>query len=326
MGVFDGLVRLFRRTEATPPVMPATFRPDGLDEPDSPDMSGLVVTVITDSYVRIDTPLPELEEPEREPERRPEKRAHFCVGNNDFQAIAEDAAGSTFAIDYLDSTGTLSRRRITMREIYTNGDRTYVQAFCHERRAARSFRFDRIIEVIDIDGECHDPRRFFTESLGLVFPTVEQVSAPPKPPSPARADQAQTRNRAAKPDVRTTDKPGMAQRRVARDGLRVLVALARADGELHPEEPEVILDYIAEQCDLCGIDMTETDRAALLPYLKRQQPSSDVLGECLSALNTAPRIQQRLLIRFAMMLMDADGVQDPAEFDLIMRIQQELAG
>ncbi|CAO3440070.1 hypothetical protein [Azospirillum endophyticum] len=286
-------------------------------------MNGLVVTVVREGYVRIDTPLPEFEGPERE--SKSEKRAHFCVGSDDFQAIAEDAAGSTFAIDYLDSKGTLSRRRITMREIYTNGERTYVQAFCHERRAARSFRFDRIVEVIDIDGECHDPRRFFTEGLGLEFPTAEKVSVPPKAPvSPVRVETTAQHSRAAKPDVRVTDKPGMAQRRVARDGLRVLVALARADGELHPEELEVILDYIAEQCDLCGIDMTETDRAALLPYLKRQQPSSDVLGECLSALNAVPRIQQRLLVRFAMMLMDADGVQDPAEFDLIMRIRQEL--
>ena len=325
MGIFDGLSRLFRRTEAMPPVMPATFRPDGLAEPDSPDMNGLVVTVVSEGYVRIDSPLPDFEEPERE--QKPEKRAHFCVGSDAFQAIAEDAAGSTFAIDYLDSKGALSRRRITVREIYTNGDRTYVQAFCHERGAARSFRFDRIAEVIDIDGECHDPRRFFTDVLGLEFPTAEHVSISPKPTvKPVRADRLGPPNRAEKLAMRTTDKPGMAQRRTARDGLRVLVALARADGQLHPEELEVILDYIAEQCDLCGIDMTEPDRAALLPYLKRQQPGSDVLSECLSALNAAPRIQQRLLIRFAMMLMDADGVQDPAEFDLIMRIQQELAG
>lgn len=313
MGVFDGLARLFRRTESVPPVMPATFHPEGLAEPDDADMTGLFVTIGVESAV-VDQPAHD-------------GRAHFCVGNDKFQAIAEEAAGSTFAIDYQDSKGNLSRRRITMRELYTNGERSYVQAFCHERRAARSFRFDRIVEVIDLDGECHDPRQFFIEALGLEFPTVATVSSPTKPPaSPVRYEQSAPRNRAAGPDVRTTDKPGMAQRRAARDGLRVLIALARADGELHPEELEVILDYIAEQCDLCGIDMTEPDRAALLPYLKRQQPGSDVLSECLLALNAAPRIQQRLLIRFAMMLMDADGVQDPAEFNLIMRIQQELAG
>ncbi|WP_158511110.1 WYL domain-containing protein [Azospirillum thiophilum] len=312
MGVFDGLSRFFRRTEAVPPVMPASFQPEGLTEPDDADMTGLFVTIGVDLAL-VD-------------QSDHDGRAHFCVGNDKFQAIAEDAAGSTFAIDYQDSKGTLSRRRITMRELYTNGERTYVQAFCHERRAARSFRFDRIVEVIDLDGECHDPRRFFTEALGLEFPTVATVSSPTKTPaSPVRFEQPAPRNRVAGPDVRTTDKPGMAQRRAARDGLRVLVALARADGELHPEEVEVILDYIAEQSDLCGVEMTEADRAALLPYLRRQQPGWDVLGDCLSALNTAPRIRQRLLIRYAMQLMDADGVQDPAEFELVMRIQQELA-
>lgn len=293
-----------------PPTMPPEFLPGGLAEPDDADMTG-VTFAVSGSHIEIGIADAEDHDGDR--------RRHFLADRETFEGVATELGGMAIAIDYQDSRGRLSRRRITMRQIFTDGSRTYLQAFCHERQAPRSFRFDRIVEVIDVDGVCHEPRSFFIDELGLAIPEPAAAEAPVRPaariPSPP-TDPG--------PDIRFTDRPGMAHRRAARDGLRVLVALARSDGLMHEDEIEVILSYIAERSDLAGIAMNEADRAALIPYLRRQYPSDSVLSDCLRSLNAASRAEQRLLVRHAIQLANADGVQDPAEFALLMEIQQEL--
>src|SRR3546814_18967649 len=91
----------------------------------------------------------------------------------------------------------------------------------------------------------------------------------------------------------------MAQRRVARDGLRLLAGLARADGILHSDEIVVILDYIAAVADREGIATTEDDRAALFGYVKRQRPTSEILEDCLDRMEYAGAEDQRLFIERA---------------------------
>lgn len=358
MGLWDRLSGLFRRTENLPPAMPPDFHPVGLTADDDADMVGVAVT-ITETYVVVDRPVHDassdrlnaVEELARQDaleaiaggraqEAVRPRRKHFMVGNAEFEPLAEDAAGMTFAIDYRDSKGNQSRRRITMRDLYSDGARTYIQAYCHERGAPRAFRFDRIVDVIDVDGECHSPRSFFVDQLGLEIPDDPVEPTAPKPrerakPAPAEDRAPESVPLAAVPrlapvaapiDIRPTDKPGMAQRRSARDGIRILTALARSDGVMQDEEITVILSYITVRAEMAGIATDQTDREALTRYLKRQFPSADVLSECLLALNAAPMEEQRLLVSHAIQLMDADGVQDPAEVELVMRIQQELGG
>src|SRR3546814_10178559 len=119
---------------------------------------------------------------------------------------------------------------------------------------------------------------FFRDELRVAI-EVPQPAAQPDPSPPPQWTPAPAR--------RSSDGPGMAQRRVARDGLRLLAGLARADGILHSDEIVVILDYIAAVADREGIATTEDDRAALFGYVKRQRPTSEILEDCRSEEHTS---------------------------------------
>lgn len=295
MGMWGSVAELFRRTENKPPPFPGGYAPTGLDQDDDSDMlaSGHSEAVA----------------------------GRAAAWRESLASIGKDIAGTALAIEYVDSKGNASRRRISLGAIQVDErGRVFLQAYCMERRALRSFRMDRVHTVIDVDGEVHEPHRYFSEILRIDMPDECFATAEHK----AEASLA-VAFREAPPPVRDAV-PGRAQRHAARDGLRVLAALARSDGIMHDAEIEVILDYIAHRADCDGIAMGEEDRDALIPYLRRQYPTTDVLDRCLAALEEEPRSQQRLLIRHAIQLMDADGVQDPAEFDLLLRIQNQLGG
>lgn len=64
---------------------------------------------------------------------------------------SDDVLGIAFAIRYVDSEGRSSRRRITVREIKSaGGGPIYIGAHCHERNAYRTFRADRVTEMVSL--------------------------------------------------------------------------------------------------------------------------------------------------------------------------------
>ena len=219
--------------------------------------------------------------------------------------VDDDIWGCTFMIEYRAASGARSMRRVTARTMSVSSTRTVtLGCYCHERKALRTFRLDRIIKVIDFDGVVHEPAAFFADELQMHIPDAAFVERP------GTAGAAAV--------------PGRAQRLVARAGLRALCALARADGVLHPAEVEVILDYVSWRADAEQIDTTEVDRAALVAYIRRQRPTDDVLAECLADLAAEPPDLQRLFLRHAIALAEADGVHDGAEFELLVQLRETL--
>lgn len=200
---FTVLRHLLRRTEQIAPHIEGRFLPGGLGEPDQFE----TITIIDNE--------PHLINPE--PVARERWQPPGITRHPKIQPLGEDLWGTTFAIEYRDAQGRVSFRRITIRELYrASEDNTlYLQCFCHERQAIRSFRFDRIVSVIDLDGEIHEPRSFFENELRVEIPTAKIT--PPK-----------IRERTP-PQLGNAEKAGHSQRAVVRDGLRVLIALSRAD-------------------------------------------------------------------------------------------------
>jgi hypothetical protein len=308
MSWLAGLHLLFRRTDgAAPPI--AGFLPIGLDVPDAMPR----VEVRGDREIALVF--------DRAPGIAPapgDWQPPGVVRNPRMEAAGEDLWGVTFAIEYLDGRNNLTTRRITLRELYRSDDGVlYLQSFCHERQLRRSFRFDRIQSVIDLDGEVHEPRRFFESELH--FPIDDHATSPAAPARARRMPQV-----VVTPAAPVGALPGRAQRFAARDGLRVLAALGRSDGFLDDAEIGVILDYVIERAAADGVATDDEDRAALLPYLRRQYPRASVLGECLDRLEAEPEVQRRLFLRHAVALMDADGIQHPAEFDMLLGLKERL--
>ena len=126
-------------------------------------------------------------------------------------------------IEYKDSGGQFSRRRITMRCLLVNEKATYIQAICHERNAYRNFRFDRITAAITEDGEIIDFGEHLKTTLGILYD-----------------DSAASESRKLFTDAaRIRDR--------LRPALSILVSLARADDRFHPSELDEIMLYAEKE-------------------------------------------------------------------------------
>ncbi|HEX8402255.1 MAG TPA: hypothetical protein VF628_11190 [Allosphingosinicella sp.] len=79
-----------------------------------------------------------------------------------FGSDRDQASGWCGYISYQNAKGERSERRITCHRIEGFGGPEVVMAYCHESRRAKSFRIDRIIELIDYStGEVCDPKERF---------------------------------------------------------------------------------------------------------------------------------------------------------------------
>jgi hypothetical protein len=69
--------------------------------------------------------------------------------------------GGSFEIEYVNTEGIGSRRVIDVRKFVTNLSDGYVQAFCHERKMVRTFKYQSIMGLVDLEtGEVVEPSLF----------------------------------------------------------------------------------------------------------------------------------------------------------------------
>lgn len=121
-----------------------------------------------------------------------------------------DFIGHAYLLHYRDSRGAESRRRITIREIRIKQDVLHVWAFCHEREAARLFRVDRIMDLMDLK----------TGELVDVIPFCSGL-----------AQEDTTR----------------AALRELRQEIAVLAFVARCDGYFHELENAAIVEHVLDR-------------------------------------------------------------------------------
>jgi predicted DNA-binding transcriptional regulator YafY len=221
--------------------------------------------------------------------------------------LDDDLHGVSFAIEYKDAHEEITTRRISIRRICASDDgRVYIQSLCHERKAFRSFRFDRIRSVIDMDGVVWPPKDFFSKELHVDLSAWKNWSA--ETPSPRRKSLG----------------TGLAHRQIANDEVRVLTALARVDGFMDEKEVDAIITFVMAKADHAGIQENEKSRDALRASLRRQRPNIAAVEESLSRIEKEPVEEQRLFVKTAIRVMDADGVQDTQEFNMLMQILDHL--
>lgn len=69
--------------------------------------------------------------------------------------------GGSFEIEYVNTEGIQSRRVIDVRKFVANLSDGYVQAFCHERKMVRTFKYGSIKGLVDLEtGEVVSPELF----------------------------------------------------------------------------------------------------------------------------------------------------------------------
>ena len=152
-----------------------------------------------------------------EPEAVEADSPEMAAESSDRQA---GISGIRIGIVYSDAAGRQSDRIVRVRRIYESQDTAYMNAHCELRDALRTFRLDRILEVIDYrTGEIHDDvEQFFAPLIGFT-----QSQSPTIPCKPSATEQVIS---------------------ACTDGLCVLLYFADANGELKKSERRVINRYI----------------------------------------------------------------------------------
>lgn len=207
-----------------------------------------------------------------------------------------DLVGETIGIEYVNANGEHSRRWVSVLGFKQSkaGDWS-AYGICFTKNKRCQFRLDRIQCIFDTDGEI------------LEMEDVFLFSVEPGPiPEPK------------------VERPGTVIRRACKDGLRLLIALAKVDGEFHEQEEAIILGYAEAIAAHNGLTVSSEDQDALLRYFKNQNPAGEVVVESLKSLDEMDRAAQRELFWYVREVMDADRVQDPKEVQLLLQVSQAL--
>jgi len=215
------------------------------------------------------------------------------------------AEGQSFMIEYKDSKGQASRRRITVWHISESSRDgiPFLYARCHERQAMRTFRIDRIVNCIDYDGVVHsDVPRFLTDALGMSIGLAS-----------AAEDTAERRWQ-------------LILARVKVDAT-LLAAMSRCDGHVAPSEVAAILRHLAYIVESDGeYILSEDDVARLDRHVARLRPTVEAIRRALKSAGAFhPDRLKRMLIAAAK-VMDADEIRHPTEMRLLNVVALELLG
>lgn len=211
------------------------------------------------------------------------------------------AEGQSFMIEYEDSRGRRSSRRITVYHLEVGrGGVPSLFAKCHERQAMRQFRVDRIRTCIDYSGEVHeDVAAFLLENFGMTQ-------------SYAKRSESGERWR------------GILAR--SRHPATLLCAMSHADGHVAEVETQTIVAFLARECEREDIYLETAEEQALARYVHRLRPTEDSIDRALNHVaEQDPRSVQRLLLAIVD-VMDADGKRHPAERRMLNDLSIEITG
>lgn len=197
------------------------------------------------------------------------------LANDDEIGIVSDvrdqsSGWSTFMV-YEDSAGNRSERRVTCRSISGDGRPVYLMGYCHERQAPRSFRIDRIVELIDYrTGEVVEALRHFEE-------------------------------------LRMHGLLPMRDRNLA-DLAVVMVYMAKCDGEFHPLEVDAIEEGLSRYLLRAG--GTDAELEKVLSHLPALAPDADDVVAAVSRILRAETSSSlsRLILDCSSSVMAADGI------------------
>jgi len=221
-------------------------------------------------------------------------------------------------IEYTDSNGVTTRRRVTMRNIIDRGDHRYLQAYCHERNNMRSFRLDRVSCLISQDGEIEDAAEFFRDVLATA-----EVETLTKPVSIVTGPKVHIGN---SPKASTVS-PYTQARRHLTPAITLLTATARSDDILHPEEMNRILIFVEREGEIAwkgGLSpscLSLDDLDKLERTIRRLRPTKEDIGEALTGLQSWPVDAMKRLARALAATAQADGKVDDIEADIIAELR-----
>lgn len=192
-----------------------------------------------------------------------------------------DVVGNVYGLTYSDANGDESRRRIKISHVDYVGDTFYVGAYCFERQAYRTFRIDRMMELVNMrTGEVHDSAMDWCRGL-IATGSAEEMM------------------------------------RMCIHDLNILGLLARCDGHLHEQEIAFMVEHVL---DVLGYP-PKANAKAMSKVADAIYPDENRLEKSLLIARRASADSKRRLLNSARRIVDADEVLAEAEFDVARQIE-----
>lgn len=224
---------------------------------------------------------------------------------------AEEAAGGEvmrvdivpqiIGLEYLNTKNEPSQRSVRVHTIAVSKKGAgLLQGYCQWRNAGRTFRLDRVVSVIDSDGEVHTPSGPFLRDMFSTYAIIDD---------PERATgvfNAFVNAYAAE--------------------FMVLKIMAGIDGEVLEEELLAIEDYAAQLMLRFDDQMGTEDVQRVSQWVRRLQPESGDLEDAFVVLENRPESELAMLCRAAKAVMIADGRHHPREVSLLEDLCLTLEG
>lgn len=218
-------------------------------------------------------------------------------------------------IDYIDGKGRHSRRRITLRAIVVGPNGPVLHAICHEKKAFRAFRCDRIDCFINHDdGEIIETSAFFRDILLVDLEALAPVETgdylAPREPGPTPASSAVIAARE--------------MREMLRAPLSLLVLAATADNDFHPEELDVICRWVEDEVDHLvtgtGVGLDELDAMTVL--IRKMHPTRKSLPTHLANVRRMDSVRFKRLAEALRDVIIADGALHFGEAEFYTEVGQ----
>lgn len=155
-----------------------------------------------------------------------------------------------YEMTYATEWGEVTERRIRLKRAYSEHGEVYVEAHCYLRREQRTFRADRMSDLVEVDTDTPigDPIAHF---LGFIEP--EQIVTPGHELVMARA----------------------------RPGLHAMVWIGRAAGELDPDTIAVLSAFCAERARM-NRGATDFNAALAARWIADQRPTFEIASGSLA--------------------------------------------
>jgi len=203
--------------------------------------------------------------------------------------------GLTVGVEYKDENDNISKRWVSIIK-FANSFAGYrsIRGYCFMREDLRTFRLDRIVNLFNEEGQTYDMNNLLDFS--------------------SETSEEETYHSI----IETKHWP------LIRDGLRVLIAVARSDGYLHPKEVLVIIDFIKSEAERFGFPLNNHDTLHLEEYINKQQPSGEVVAACLTRLNDAGDEVQDIVSEYLQRTIYADGVLAQEEIEISAEVYKRF--
>lgn len=205
--------------------------------------------------------------------------------------------GMAIAIEYADAVGEISVRRIVAVSTSRASEGVcYINGWCLLRNDWRRFRSDRILKL-------------------MLPPTWSAVSDPVE-----FLAEYVPQKIAARKSLKSVD-----PKLVCRDGLAILVYVARADGcILAAQEREVIRAYVVLACRRAGFDADEQTVERVLAYADTLYPTGHSMGQYLERLERDSGALD-LLVPCLKSLVVADGHYSAEEQEAVAALLKAMS-